>query len=293
MWEQPGSKTAEQIKASIEAHRADVIQKYTDTLNTIEKEIKAAKETLKKVQQDIDNVHASRIDQYAMRESQLDILNLSVNDSIKEQTEKLKEIEDRIKFLNEQTAKEDERIALANVALSAKQDQLDALKIELDGYAQTQLEVAKIHDQINQEHKKRRDELDEETNNANKFHDEIIQKHHDLQEEIEKHKANVEELESQINHHATEQVKVLEFYEILKKREAELEPLKKQLQEGIEVNALEAKRLQDEKLENYGIKRDADQRIKIAIEAEQRTIAEMDKLNIIKNDIHANLKKEN
>lgn len=291
-WHEPATQTPEQIKASADAHRENVILTYQATLTEIEKKITAAKRVLDQINKDIDGVHAKRLAEYDKREE----IVSNQEKEIKKQLEVLAAEEASLKQRNDEmnslVLKQDKRLTDLNTSLMAQSDQLESMKIELDENAAKQVAVMNHQQETQIEHEKRKVELDQATTDMNDAMARLSQQHDEIKVAIENHQKDVEAHKQAVAAFTIDQQKNFDYHNALIAKENDLQPFKQKYEEGIAANEKEAKRLKDKEIDSYAISREAQKRLSEAIEAEVKAKNAIDKLAALKTDIHAQIKQE-
>lgn len=292
-WEQSIlHKTPQELDQSAQEARDRVIETYQHTLEDLEHKISVATFNLKNLHADIEDLHKSRLDEYAQKEEAIHTVKTQLDVSLQSNEDIKNKINDQRLALSIDISKETERVKSHNIAMQAREDQLNALSVELK---QKKLELDNIEQHqaiVNESINKRQTELNQFKEDHDKVVEDTITKRHELNADIEKHTVAV-------NVHL-EQVKTLDintarnqaFYEAVTEHEAALEPLKKKYEDGLSFNEKEISRLRDQNIESYKLSKEAEKRIQVALEAEQRAKAEIEKLENLKSDIHDQIIKE-
>jgi hypothetical protein len=280
------------ISESEKAQREEAIAKYAATLKDLQSKIAAANTELESIKKDIDKIHAARNDAYRATEQRLKAMQNDLQMQQNSIDQQRIELANKIKSHEEHNSLECQKLKDKETSLLAKEDQLHATKKELDEYAMEQIKTAEKQAAIQVEHLQRKADLEAATTDLNAAIEKAVKEHHELKELWLIHQKNVDaHLEAQ-KELERQQQKNMDFYNALVAREADLEPLKKKYEDGIEVNVVEAKRLQDQNIESYAIQREAQKRIEIAVKSETRANEAIAKLEDLKKDLHAQIKQE-
>jgi hypothetical protein len=291
-WALPLPATAEQVSAASQAQREEIIASYVKKLSEIQLEIKGAQSKLALLESDADRIHESRQIAYTISEN-----------SIKEQLNKLeiraKEIQTQQDALTQRQHAHDQEIQAHNQNVKdfnayakAKEDQLEATRKELDEYATIQISTAERQKEVEESLKERCADIDQQTADCNKVIEKTIAEHHELKAAVAAHQVNIDAHIDAVKELELNQQKNVDYHNSLVSKERELEVLRKKCDEDMQTNIIEAKKIQDQNIEYYRIKREAEEMVKTATQTEQRAKAEIAKLEAIKKDIHSQLKGE-
>lgn len=291
-WDQPGHKSKEELLASEQSQRDELVACHSKTLDGLELQIKEAINKLSSLNKDIESVHVNRLSEYEGRELKINIMKADLDLQQKSIDQQKADLVARSKIINDNQQRVDKSLNDKNTSLLAKSDQLNAMEKELAEYAQKQLEVADQQARTEESLKTRVVELDQANTDLNKAIEKALTDHHEIKSAVEAHQVNLKDLKNRTLDIEARESKNMAFYEAIVAREKDIEPLKQKLEDGIKANETEDKRLRDENIRIYQLHQDADKRIETAIQAEQRAKSEIDRLESLKNDIHARIKQE-
>lgn len=289
-WEQIVGKTQEELDASAQAKRDEVIANYITTLDGIEQNIVQAKDELANIRQDIGGIHAKRLQEYAERENELKIRQDGLNSRSQFLDDRSNEIEKRNISLNKAIADEIKRSTASNVSLTALSDQLHAFAADLKQQKVVQDRVALEHQEINKAHTQRRNELDMSTQDVNKVIADTIAGRKALEDDQNKHKVDVLKHEAQVKQFLADEQKNMAFYTALLEREKALEPMKEQNEKKSAINEAEAVRLRDENIRAYNLSVEVEKKIELSQAAERKAADEINRLESLKQHLATKIK---
>lgn len=288
-WDPEVVKSDEQIEQNVLMQRVQTIENYREILMDVKQTIAKLRLELTNIQKDITQEHDKRLKEYADREKLLQVKHDNINALQADIHTQSINLEARHRALESAAGEEIDRFNENNKRLEERQAQLDALDNELNA-KKIQIET------LSKEHAIQSDELKQKEENLTNLKAEIDghindikTKRHEIDVDIELHQMNMKSYTEAVTELEITEKKNKEFYDALIEKEKSLEPLKQQYEDGMLATQKEAMRLRDESIRVFATTKDAEKRLAVALEAEQRAKDAIEKLETLKTEIHGSI----